>query len=281
MELVPIDAGASLFVTRIPDLDTPLRRIFPLDRLLDIIRSGEMTLVSPSHWDDPHEDPPARGLLIGFPNLPERVPRQLADYLAPAWAQCWSLNPGSDTLLRAYSSVRPDENTKRNSDRVHEGVTVTTTVRQLVSAARCWHEAGADAHVVIGRVEYHERSEIAQRVVNACNGERGPEFFCTVQGRAESLMWKRDYFSHEQEVRLLLIDRAFKHDAPRPSRRAVKVDPNALFTAISVDPRLVAFEAREREREIKDAGYGGEIKADTSYLREFWQVQMLRDWVDP
>src|SRR3546814_20564923 len=108
----------------------------------------------------------------------------LSAYLAPVWAQCWSLNPGSDTLLRAYSRVRIDPQSRRNSDPDAEGVIVTTTVRHLLSAAEGWHADGADSHFVIGGVDYVEDSEIGQRIVNACNTDGyGPAFFRTVPGR--------------------------------------------------------------------------------------------------
>src|SRR3546814_8536983 len=93
-----------------------------------------------------------------------------------------------------------DLQSRRNSDPDAEGVIVTTTVRHLLSAAEGWHADGADSHFVIGGVDYVEDSEIGQRIVNACNTDGyGPAFFRTVPGRAESLLWKRIYFSHRSE----------------------------------------------------------------------------------
>ncbi|WP_206523483.1 hypothetical protein, partial [Mesorhizobium sp. M5C.F.Ca.IN.020.29.1.1] len=108
MELVPISGDPTRFVTRIPDLDAPIRRIFPLQRLLEVVKSGQMALVATRLWDDPREDPAALCMLDGSQHIPGKSQRPLAAYLAPAWAQCWSLNPGSDTLLRAYSRVNLD-----------------------------------------------------------------------------------------------------------------------------------------------------------------------------
>ncbi|MCZ8546316.1 hypothetical protein OOJ09_19175 [Mesorhizobium qingshengii] len=281
MNLVQINDDPSQFAARIPDLDLPVRRIFPLARLLDAMRSNEMALVAPQLWDDPREDPTVLCMLDGTNLVQNKGQRQLADYLAPAWAQCWSLNPGSDTLLRAYSRVRLDPQSRRNTDRLDEGVTVTTTVRRLLAAGEGWHADGADGHIVVGRVEYLEDQEISQRIVNACNGEQGPRFFCTVQGRANSLLWKRDYFGHEQEVRLLLIGRSWRQDKPSPTLRRLRIDPNSLFTSISFDPRLVDFEAIEREAEFREAGYTGEVTRDLSYQKTLSLLMMTRDWPDP
>jgi hypothetical protein len=281
MELKQIAEDPCRFVTRLPDLDVPIRRIFKFDMLLDILRSKQMGLVAPQKWEDPREDPTALCMLDGFKLTPPKGQTSLALYLVPVWSQCWSLNPGSDTLLRAYSHVRKDEKTRRNLIRENEGVAVTTTVRKMLAAAEDWNRDGADCHVVLGRVEYLDDREIWQRIVNACNGEHGPQFFCTVQGRADSLMWKRTYFDHEDEVRLLLISREWDRNATSPPVRNVWVDPDALFTSISVDPRLEPFEANEREAELKDAGFGGEIRRDDSYQKVVSQLMMERDWSDP
>jgi hypothetical protein len=281
MELIQVSADPRCFVVRIADLDQPVRRIFPMPRLLDAVRAREMGLVAPQLWEDPREDQPALCMLDGTGHVEGKGQRPLSAYLAPAWAQCWSLNPGSDTLLRAYSRVRLDEKSRLNTDPENEGVTVTTTVRKLLAAATAWHADGADGHVVIGRVEYLPDKEIGQRIVNACNGKYGPGFFCSVQGRADSLMWKRDFFEHEREVRILLIDRSWKRENPAPKVRPVRIDPNELFTSISFDPRLQDGEANDRAAVFRDAGYTGEIVRDPSYQKQLYLLAMTRDWPDP
>lgn len=241
-----------------------------------------MGLIAPHGWEDPREDPTALCMMEGSGLSPPRGQQALSAYLAPVWAQCWSLNPGSDTLLRAYSRVRISPESKRNSDRDTEGVIVTTTVRYLLSAMEGWHADGADSHFVIGRVDYLEDREISQRIVNACNTEGyGPQFFGTVEGRAESLLWKRTYFEHEQEVRLMLIARNWPKDKHVPHARGVQIEPNTLFHSISFDPRLIPFERMEREAEIRDAGYAGAIVPDHSYQKVLNLLQMQRDWPDP
>lgn len=282
MEFTQISADPCRHVARLPDLDVVVRRIFLLSRFLDILRSKEIGLIAPRTWDDPREDPTALCMLEGSKLSPPKGQQALSAYLAPVWAQCWSLNPGSDTLLRAYSRVSIDSKSQRNSARDTEGVIVTTTVRHLLSATEGWHADGADSHFVIGRVEYMEDSEIGQRIVNACNTQGyGPAFFRTVHGRAESLLWKRTYFEHEQEVRLMLIARAWPKDQSVPEVRKVRVDPNTLFHSISFDPRLIPFEKKEREAEIREAGYTGEIRPDHSYQKIINLLEMQRDWPNP
>jgi len=125
------------------------------------------------------------------------------------------------------------------------------------------------------------RMSSLQRIVNICNGEHGPGFFQTVQGRAEALLWKRDYFAHEQEVRFMLIGRACSQDQPVPDMRVLRIDPTSLFRSISFDPRLQPGEAKEREAELRDAGYEGEVRPDQSYQGMLGLLEMKKEWPDP
>ena len=93
-------------------------------------------------------------------------------------------------------------------------------------------------------------------------------------------MWKRDYFEHEQEVRLLLIARRCAQNEAAPPVRTVRIDPNAVFNSISFDPRLQPFETREREAELREAGYEGKIVQDENYQKILHQIMMIRDWDD-
>jgi hypothetical protein len=280
MDLLDVRSEASRHWVRLPDLDVVVRRIFPVQRFLEAIRSVQLALIAPHLWDDPREDAPSLCMLDGRKHVGGKMQQPLSDFLAPVWAQCWSLNPGSDTLLRAYSQVRVDPETKLNMLPDQEGVTVSTTVRHLLALGERWHREGADGHLVVGRVEYLDDQEIWQRIVNGCNGKNGPRMFGTVQGRAESLLWKRKYFEHEAEVRVILIDRT-KPPVEVSSVRLFNFDPNETFLTVSVDPRLVSFEAREREQQIRDAGFAGEIKRDDSYQKVLSLLEMHRDWDQP
>lgn len=262
------------------ELDKPIRRIFPLWLLQRAIRLKQLTLASPRAWEDPNEDMAA--LCMMQPKLGLGIPfkqKSLSEYLAPAWAQCWSLNPGSNTLLRAYSRVILDPIEPRNVDPRNEGATVTSTPRRLIRAIAKWAAEQADCHFVIGKVTYKPGSEIGQDIANIVNGEDGPNFFKSIQGRAESLLWKRDYFRHEEEVRVIALQRGGKLSSDK--FKSFQFDPNDVFTDLSFDPRLKEFERREREEEIKRLGYTGSVTRDLSYMGTLFQLEMLKDWPDP
>src|SRR3546814_1915141 len=102
-----ISADPSRHVARLPDLDVAVRRIFPLGRFLDVLRSKEMELVAPHSWEDPPEDPVPLCMRKGSKLSPPKEQHPLSAYLATVWAQCGSLTPGSATLLPAYNIGKP------------------------------------------------------------------------------------------------------------------------------------------------------------------------------
>lgn len=283
-ELIYIDENPSIMRARITEdeCNTPIRRIFPLWLLQRVLRLKQLALAPPGKWGDPHEDPAALCVLKPSPEvraMGREYPQPVSAFLAPAWAQCWSFNPGSDTLLRAYSRVIIDPLERRNIDPRNEGVSVTTTPRLLLTAMKKWVVANPNSHFVLGRVRYLSDEEIGQRLADTLNSSVGPQFFRTIQGRAESLLLKRSYFLHEEEVRLICLERN-KVAGPKEFR-PFAIDPNELFTEISFDPRLVSFERIERESEIRRLGYKGIVKEDRSYSRVINQIMMRRNWPDP
>jgi len=280
-DLIPIGGNIAVMRARITDeeLDKPIRRIFPLWLLHRSLRLKQIALVPPRMWEDPHEDPASLCVLHALPGVKSagtQIQQSLTDFLAPAWAQCWSLNPGSDTLMRAYSRVILDSLESRNTDPRNEGVSVTSTPRLLFSAMKSWADSRPDSHFVLGRVRYLSEDAIGQFLVNVVNSDAGPQFFRTVQGRGESLLMKRELFQHEDEVRLICIQRDVVAGAS--DVRTFSIDPNELFTSISFDPRLVEFERKEREAEVRRLGYDGRVKPDLSYSKLARQLMMQKDW---
>ncbi|MNL85043.1 hypothetical protein D3C87_2132160 [compost metagenome] len=75
-----------------------------------------------------------------------------------------------------------------------------------------------------------------------------------------------------------MISRVNKHFG---SVRHLDIDPNTLFQSVSFDPRLAEGERREREAELRDAGFIGPVVKDDSYQGALFQLLMDRDWVDP
>ena len=158
-----------------------------------------------------------------------------------------------------------------------EGVRVTTTASRLIKAIEAWLATAAAYSFALGRVSYLPKSSPAQVVANLVESH-GLKYLNTLDGRARTLLLKRDYFRHEDEVRLICVG-ANKQTASE-TIRYFPIAPNDIFTEIAFDPQLVAFERMEREKTARQLGYVGEIVHDTNYQKTFHQIIMKNGWRD-
>jgi len=261
-------------------IDRPLHRIFPKLRFEEIIETRRMAMVDPSLWIDPREDPCSRFMLQAAPGAAfQKAPRQLADYLAACWAQCWSTDAESDVLLRAYSRVELDPVTRRNKFPEEEGIRVTTTPRLLLAAMEGWAAEHAEDHFYLAGVQYKHEEQFAQDLVNRLSRPEGPLYFATPDGRAESLCTKRMRFSDEREVRLLCVGAGRLGAGEKV--RYFNVDPQTLFTEVAFDPRILTFEQRERADKLRSVGFEGTIVEDPAYVGVLNVALMTSEWPDP
>jgi hypothetical protein len=175
--------GSRVRHARIEDMDRPLHRIFPVWRFEEVCRLKRLTFVKPSLWIDPREDPCARFMLTPLPDAGFNKPqRQLADYLADAWAQCWSYEANSDVLLRAYSRVVLDPLAQRNTVPAEEGIRVTTTARRLIEVMEEWAVREPDHHFYMAGVSYEAEEQFGLHLVNRLGEPLGPRYFSTPDG---------------------------------------------------------------------------------------------------
>jgi hypothetical protein len=158
------------------DEDTAIYRIVKVDFLLNDMLSNSLTLPRLLSWEDPYEAPFYRATLsIG--NLNTQI-----EHLGLDWfGQCWSIVEESDAMWRIYNSK-------------NDSVRIESTVGQLYNGI-------ATTDSLIGRVKYHPATHLQKIISNASfsdveNDKSGVK--C-----AQLLLLKRDYFQHEQEIRLL------------------------------------------------------------------------------
>ena len=254
---------------RLRKLDTPIYRTFALPRFREILRHGTMALVAPLLWEDPFEDLVAKC----FVSLHSAPGQQIAlgALRRPTFGQCWSLTEESDAFWRSYSSVRKDPATGRNLDADREGVRVRTTLRRLLRALWTEVAAGAEETCFLGAVRYMPSREALQYVANEIARTREAAF-AGGRGHAESLLVKRGPFAYEREVRLLFVDSSVEHQGQKIFR--VRVQPNELFSRVTLDPRLSADDRRDRETDLRSLGYEREVATSMLYERLVFELVM-------
>jgi hypothetical protein len=94
----------------------------------------------------------------------------------------------------------------------------------------------------------------------------------------ESLLLKRDAFEHEQEVRLI-------YSEPQPERakrrqvHTIKVDADALFSRVILDPRLTVPETKRLVASIERRGYHGPVEQSNLYASKHFVIKLKSAWV--
>ena len=265
----PADALADRLI-RVSDPDVAIYRIYSLWFLEEALRLRRLALTLPASWEDPLE---VVGNAIAVKrHRGDRVEQVIINQsLPPAFAQCWSTTAESDSLLRAYSRVVKDPHFRRNTCPRDEGVRVRSTPRKLLQAVLAGTPAGLKGHWFLGAVQYLPREELLQEITNAI-GHHGLQVFEIPSNRARLLLFKREAFSHESEVRIIFVQ---QNPEPRQTIIQVPIEPSAVFEDVSFDPRLETFERREREAVIRSLGYKGEISESGLYQKTLLQVGMV------
>lgn len=245
------------------DPHTPIFRIVPVHRFLTDLSSRSTRLVRPSTWEDPQEDA-ISWMAFSYTDAPAH---QLfgGQYLPPAFAQSWSRNETSDPMWRAYSRVRHNAS-GRQDDPNEEGLQIRSTPAKLLGGLM--KVAPAKGRSFVGSVRYVPRAGVSQDIVNEV-ASQGLDSFVDPVKRAFVALYKRDAFAHEDEVRLIYIGNTM--DA---ADLVLPWDHNATVEAISLDGRVNETEQRERDQQLRDAGYRGPIAKSELYQRVLWEVPL-------
>lgn len=241
---------------RIDDLDTPVYRIFPLNRVEQIFRDRELVLVNPGMWEDPFENFLLRcngklndGTLVSFQGF------------ADSWfGQCWTTNADTDAMWRIYSHDK-------------QSIRIKTTIGKLADSLWDPNDKIASLNYFIGRVQYQTRDKI-ENFLNttsffdvACGGQN--DVF------ADLLLTKREEFEHESEVRILAHATPTQEAQKLKGLYRVKIDPNTLIDEICIDPRLADdLDVDCLKKKIKRAGYTGSVIQSDLYKLSITNISL-------
>lgn len=187
------------------ELTKPIYRIMPVHRLLGSFEQNSMALVEPEKWDDPFENLLLKGFIQH--SSPDAIASKL--FRNSIYGQCWTFHRETDAMWRIYS---PDK----------QGVKVKTTIEKLVSALI---SEGKESSCFIGKVGYLNQKELVSKLTGI-SGRYGRD-------AAESLLYKRNEFKHEREVRLI-----YTMASSDGYVHKFNIDPNQLFDEVVFDPRM-------------------------------------------
>lgn len=199
------------------DRSKPIYRIISFDRLVRIFQSNQMSFVKPEKWDDPYENLIAKTHVdLGTSQASSLLEVGIRN---DSHGNCWTQQPDSDAIWRIYSSdkkcVRIESTPKVISSNIKKGL--------------CSYPK---SRLFIGKVDYIPDDQIKIKVKEFAKKVRSGVDLC--KAAAESLLFKRKSFEHEDEVRVLIIDQdgISKHGVLN-----VKVDPHHLIQSVEIDSR--------------------------------------------
>ncbi len=219
-------------------LDDPIYRIMPIHRFLQLLEDKKLTLVKPKKWDDPFENALLNCDIETSDG--EQVSFAAKDSV---YGQCWTFHRETDAMWRIYS---------QNKD----GIRVTTTPRKLLTALR---EAYPEYHRLrcfIGKVSYLPKVKLLDKLqsINLLNPNGS--------GIAESLLYKRTEFKHENEIRLIYSG---KDDDCISDIFQFDIDPTNLLDGLLFDPRMDENLRQAYKLAIMDKGCSTRIRRSSLY----------------
>jgi hypothetical protein len=201
------------------DWDTPIYRVYAIDRLTQVFNDNKNTLVKPSIWDDPFENL----VFQQTATLTDGTPVSFDSIHQNFYGQCWTLNTEeTDALWRIYSPNK-------------DGVRVKTTLRKLFDNFYNPTYKWAKIAFYIGKINYKTSADIQTFFENPENLEM--IFDTSGAGLVQTLLIKRTEFIHENEVRLIYFANSETYNTTNKLYQ-YNFNPNSILDELLFDPRF-------------------------------------------
>lgn len=248
------------------DINSPIYRIFQIDRFLDLFISNTNNLVDSSLWQDPFENK-----ILSIPRITGEGEIKNFEW-GQFFGQSWTLNSETDFMWRVYTIA-------------NQGIKVKTTISKLIKSfenspeyvsnysdsERIMNEyedkENNEANHVylfygtVGKIKYFRVRELVEM-----NDSRKLEEFYSMN----PLFYKRYEFAHEREVRLIL--RIMDSEIPSFLNEKIfpyHIDPNFLFDELVFDPRMNDNQFESYKMFLRKNGYKNKITKSTLYKLPF------------
>lgn len=239
------------------DVDMPIYRIIRLDFFCQMIERKQLYLRNILCWDDPWEIP---SRLLSYHRDKQAshnsflaIIHMASKMIKPLYGSCWSTDADNDAMWRIYSSDR-------------QGVCIQTTARKLFKSTDFYtiEPNGRFQAVFLGPIRYAKLEE-------------SKEWCKLYDEEAETYPYymipafiKRDAFSNEKEIRLLLYLQNYFRDEEDQWR--IFPDVNGIYVSlhdlsfiekVTLDPRLDDDAVKDISARI--SGYDFQIEKSSLY----------------
>lgn len=222
-------------------LTTKIYRVFPRNRFLELFNENRNALISPAGWDDPFEN-----VILKAEVRTRNGEKGSFGFHGDVYGQCWTLETASDAIWQIYSKDK-------------DAVRVRTTVGKLLGSLSAAHGDWANATCFMGRVEYLSEEALRKFGRTVFSGGLNEPAI------ARSLLVKRKAYKHENEARLIYIERTnTKHP---DGVYKYTLEPREIIDQVMVDGRVTYDDFLPFKKEVmKLTGLSGkQVKRSLLY----------------
>ncbi len=173
------------------DLDSPVYRIMPINRLFDMLENQRLILPLIKTWEDVYENFFLKSKFKDNNGEIFSIEDQLEEY----YGQCWSFTQDSDALWRIYSQDKQSIRIKSTFRKIYNLMNSRRTIL-------CENGIGLIQDTFIGKVIYLPTFDMQEKMQGngTLNINNSPMDLIV-----ESLFLKRKEFFHENEVRIIYL----------------------------------------------------------------------------
>tara|TARA_R110000796_G_scaffold88850_1_gene191733 strand:- start:2335 stop:3102 length:768 start_codon:yes stop_codon:yes gene_type:complete len=225
--------------------DEPIFRITSINRLFQLFETRNNVLVRPKKWEDPFETVISESITkLKFEDEKDTT----VGFRDDLYGQCWTRTRESDAMWRIYS---PDKN----------GVRISTTPRKLLYSLSSTLDSVKNYSSYIGKVEYFSTPKLKDYVNK--NVDKWVYFDIDGRGLANSLLFKRNAFRHENEVRLIYNSKFKGYKSS--DIFSYRINPLELIDDIIFDPRIEYAEFKRHKKNLKEFRFNKKIVKSILY----------------
>ena len=224
------------------ELDKPIFRVLSVNRLFQLFEDKVNVLVNPKLWEDPFEN-----YIMNSTGEMKDGEMFSIGFRDNFYGQCWSKTRESDGIWRIYS---PQKN----------GARIQTTPRKLLNSLYSQADEFKDISCFLGKVNYYTTPKLKDLLE-----KNGFSWLTdgTGRGQAQTLLFKRTAFKHENEIRL--IYNSNNKDEQKSDIFSYKINPTELIEDIVFDPRIEYAEFKRHKKNLVELGFKKKIVKSILY----------------
>ena len=194
------------------EISKPIYKIISFDTLVRMFQTNKMTFVKPEKWDDPFEN------FIAMTKIYMESSFLDIGIRKNPYGTCWTRKSVSDAIWRIYSHDKKSVRIKSTPEII---------CRNIAEGLQNYPKS----KLFIGKVEYLTTNQIKGKAKKFTKDVISGDSAKVV---AESLLFKRNSFSHEEEVRVLVVD---QDDIAKDGVLSININPHEIIQSVLIDSR--------------------------------------------